>query len=134
MKKRVRAGESVLKQLWLFNQIADQAMVLASPAVSGNLVVIAAQDHNAYALDLATGQLRWKFPTAGPLDASPLIAGPRVYLASQDRRLYVLDLTTGKKLWQFTVAAPLTATPAIGRGVIVLADTAGTVYCLQPKP
>ena len=120
------------KALWEFDGIGEHAMVYGSPAISDGLAVIGARDRNVYALDLTTGKAKWTFATRGNVDASPLISSGRVYVASRDKHLYVLDLQTGKQLWKFNAARPITASPAIGAGVVVIADTAGTVRCLEP--
>jgi outer membrane protein assembly factor BamB len=120
------------KSLWEFDGVAEHAMVYGSPATADGIVVVGARDRNVYALDVATGKLLWTFPTRGDVDASPLISSGRVYIASRDRHLYVLNLKTGKELWSFNAARPISASPAIGSGVLVLADTGGTVRCLEP--
>jgi outer membrane protein assembly factor BamB len=56
-----------------------------------------------------------------------------VYVGSKDRKLYVLDLKTGRNLGEFTAKRQIIAGPSIGRGVVVVGDTGGNVYCLEPK-
>jgi outer membrane protein assembly factor BamB len=68
------------------------------------------------------------------VDSSPVISGDRVYVGSKDKRLYVLDLNTGKKLSDFVAGRGITASPAIGEGVVVIGDTGGNLYCLEPQP
>ena len=131
--KIVCYSEDGQKELWTFDQVAEQAMVYSSPAVSEGIVVAGARDRNVYALDLNTGKPIWKFPTRGDVDSSPAISGGRVYIGSKDKRLYVLDLRTGKKLFDFVAGRGITATPAIGEGVVVIGDTGGNLYCLEPS-
>jgi eukaryotic-like serine/threonine-protein kinase len=120
------------KSIWEFDDIGEHAMVYGSPAVADGIVIVGARDRNVHALDIATGKPLWNFPTRGDVDASPLISSGRVYVASRDKHLYVLDLKTGAQLWSFNAARPISASPAIGSGVLVIADTAGTVRCLEP--
>jgi outer membrane protein assembly factor BamB len=120
------------KSLWEFDGVGEHAMVYGSPAISDGIVVVGARDRNVYAVEVTSGKLLWTFPTRGDVDASPTISSNRVYIASRDRHLYVLDLKTGAPLWNFNAARPITASPAIGGGVVVIADTAGTVRCLEP--
>ena len=120
------------KLLWSFEGVAEQAMVYGSPAVADGLAVVGARDRNVYALDLATGQKKWVFPTRGEVDSSPVISGGRVYVGSKDKRLYVLDLSTGKKLWDFVATRGIVATPAIAQGALVIGDTGGSLFCLEP--
>ena len=57
----------------------------------------------------------------------------RIFIGSRDKKLYVLDLRTGQSAGEFTAGRAITASPAIGEGVVVIGDTAGDLYCLEPK-
>ena len=120
---------------WTYNQVEGQAMVYATPAVSvqHNLVVVGARDRNVHAIDLATGQRKWALKTRGDVDASALIAGDLAFVGSKDKKLYALDLKTGKAVWNFTAGRSVDAGPDINAGVVVFADSAGNVYCLEPQ-
>ena len=49
-----------------------------------------------YAVDAATGELRWRFATRGPVDdSSPTVANGRVFVGSLDHNVYALDAITG---------------------------------------
>ena len=58
-------------------------------------------DHNFYALDEATGALRWKFATGGRVTSSPAVAAGRVYIGSYDSNFYALDAASGALRWKF---------------------------------
>lgn len=124
--------EQTKKPLWTFEGVGNQAMVYSSPAIADGIVVAGARDRNVYALDLSTGEKKWNFPTRGDVDSSPLISGGRVYFGSADRTFYILDLKTGQELWTFAAGRGISAAPAIGQGVVVIADEAGSVFCLEP--
>ncbi|HSZ59391.1 MAG TPA: PQQ-binding-like beta-propeller repeat protein [Tepidisphaeraceae bacterium] len=121
------------KQLWEFAGVQNQAMVYASPAVSDGIVAVGTRDRNVYGLDLATGQKKWSFATHGDVDSSPVISAGRVYVGGKDKHFYVLDLKTGDKLWEFVASRGITATAAIADGAVVIGDTAGVLYCFEPK-
>jgi eukaryotic-like serine/threonine-protein kinase len=76
--------------------------IVSTPAVSGGRVFFGSSDHNVYALDQRTGELRWKFPTQGRVTASPALAGGTLYIGSYDGNFYALDAGSGKQLWKFT--------------------------------
>jgi outer membrane protein assembly factor BamB len=48
-------------------------------------------DHNAYALDAATGALRWKYQTGGGMYLAPVVANGVAYVGSGDGFLYALN-------------------------------------------
>jgi outer membrane protein assembly factor BamB len=127
------------KTLWKYDQVDDQqAMFYSSPAVADGIVVIGCRDRQVHAIDAKTGKRVWAVKTRGDVDATPTISAGRVYIPSKDKKLYVLDLKTGQKLWEFTAGRAITAGVAIGKDannqpVIVLGDTAGNVYCLEPQ-
>jgi outer membrane protein assembly factor BamB len=122
------------KQLWKYEEVDQQsAMFYSSPAVSDGIIVLGCRDRQVHAIDAKTGKRVWALKTRGEVDATAAISAGRVYIPSKDKRLYVLDLKTGKKLWDFVAKRAITAGPAIADGVIVFGDTAGNVFCLEPK-
>jgi len=74
---------------------------LSSPVVSDGVVAFGTGDGNIYALDQATGALKWKFHTGDVVHASPAIAGGALFVGSWDSYFYALDLATGKEKWRF---------------------------------
>ena len=74
-------------------------------------------DDTVRALDAATGELRWRFTTGGPIRFAPAVADGRCYVASDDGWLYCLDGATGEELWRFH-AAPA-ADQFLGNGRMV---------------
>lgn len=116
---------------WTYDQIGNQAMVFATPAISDGLAIVGTRDRQIHAIDISSGQRVWAYPTRGEIDASPLISDGRAFVAGKDKTLYVLDARTGKELWTFAAGRSLDAGCAIGNGTIILADSGGTVYCLE---
>ena len=81
------------------------------------------RDEHLYAVDITTGQERWKFDTRGPVDSSPAIAEGVVFFASMDGILYAVDLDTGIERWMFDIGFEISAnSPAIARGVLYFAS------------
>jgi outer membrane protein assembly factor BamB len=118
---------------WRFEAARRAAPFFASAAVSDRLVVSASRDKRVHALDRATGQEVWSFPTGGKLESSPVISGQRVYIGSLDQHLYVLDLATGKELGKHNLGGEIYASPAVGGNALVLGTTTGLVYCFAGK-
>lgn len=74
---------------------------LSSPAIDANTVYVGSGDGNIYALDAASGALRWKFRTGNVVHASPAIANGMVYIGSWDSYFYALDAASGQERWRF---------------------------------
>ncbi len=103
---------------------ADRQVVLLEPRVAGDLLIAADQWKNTYfALDRATGAVRWRVPSTragyfGPWEA-PAVGGDTLYGASSDRLITAMDLRTGRVLWRTQVANSATAAIPCGRYVLV---------------
>lgn len=74
---------------------------LSSPAVWNEAVYFGSGDGNVYALDAASGTLKWKFQTGDVVHASPAIANGTLFIGSWDSFFYALDAATGKEQWRF---------------------------------
>lgn len=100
---------------------------LSSPAVWQGTVYFGSGDHNVYALDAASGQLKWKFTTGDVVHASPAISDGTLFIGSWDSYFYALDATTGKEKWHFKTGED----PEIHNQVGIQSSAAvadGTVY------
>ena len=87
---------------------------LSSPAVAAGTVYIGSGDQHVYALDAATGTLRWSFATGDVVHASPAVVDDVVYIGSWDRNLYALAAATGRELWRYTTGNDTTIYNQIG--------------------
>src|ERR1043166_7677588 len=82
--------------------IADQYDVfLSSPVVVSGVVYFGSGDGHLYALDAASGELKWKFKTGDVIHASPAFANGVLYVGSWDSFFYAVDAATGKEKWRF---------------------------------
>ena len=69
--------------------VADAALYFGSSA-----------DNTVYCLDASTGQVRWMFPTGGPVRVAPTVWQGRVYVGSDDGYAYCLDAAGGEMVWR----------------------------------
>ncbi len=74
---------------------------LSSPVVSNGAVYFGSGDTNIYALEAASGTLKWKFKTGDVVHASPAISEGTLFVGSWDSFFYALDAVTGKEKWRF---------------------------------
>jgi eukaryotic-like serine/threonine-protein kinase len=74
---------------------------LSSPVVSNGAVYFGSGDTNIYALEAASGTLKWKFKTGDVVHASPAISDGTLFVGSWDSFFYALDAATGKEKWRF---------------------------------
>jgi outer membrane protein assembly factor BamB len=74
---------------------------LSSPVVVGGAVYFGSGDGNLYALDTASGALKWKFRTGDVVHSSPAYAEGVLYFGSWDSWFYAVDARTGAERWRF---------------------------------
>ncbi|MGB8473627.1 MAG: PQQ-binding-like beta-propeller repeat protein [Candidatus Acidiferrum sp.] len=74
---------------------------LSSPVVANGTVYFGSGDTNIYALDAATGALKWKFKTGDVVHASPVLSDGTLFVGSWDSYFYALDAAKGKVKWRF---------------------------------
>jgi outer membrane protein assembly factor BamB len=65
-----------------------RARIDASPVISGDLVYVADRSGDLSALDLATGQERWRFETGEDIGGSPAVARGRLVVATLDGTVF----------------------------------------------
>jgi len=86
-------AQQVIPDAWDFYQ--------SSPVVARGRVYFGSGDGNVYAIDAATGGLRWKFHTGDVVHSSPAIADDTLYIGSFDTWLYAIDADRGTERWRF---------------------------------
>ena len=74
---------------------------LTPPVVAAGSVFLGSDNHSVYALDAATGAVRWRFVTGGEIWASPAWWQGRLLVGSQDGWVYCLRADTGGLAWRF---------------------------------
>jgi outer membrane protein assembly factor BamB/Icc-related predicted phosphoesterase len=91
-------------EIWSFDSV--KAFVETKPLVTLRSVVFGAWDSYLYALDRATGALRWKWNNGtmarglSPAAAWPVESDGRIFIAAPDRASTVLDEGTGGVVWR----------------------------------
>ena len=115
--------------------------MIGKPVIANGVIYFAPQDGYVYAVDAATGKLRWRFQrtvnisqTVG-LDGYPALDGDTLYVASDGGAVYALDAQTGQQRWLFTLPqhGHMYAAPAAGNGLVYVSSAGGanTFYALD---
>ena len=96
---------------------------------AGNMVMIGSQDFWFYAMNSASGEVRWKYETGLGISSSPAVSEDLVVVGSKDGFLYALQTQTGRLRWRTLVGEVVTAPPVIRDGVVYI--QAGGTFALD---
>jgi outer membrane protein assembly factor BamB len=105
--------------------------VLSSPAVVDGTVYVGSTDGKVYALDAATGQVRWAYPTDGAIHSSPAVADGAVYVGSNDDDIYAINAVTGRILWRQDLKNKVASSPAVAHGIVYVGSNDHDVYAFS---
>jgi len=101
-----------------------------SPAIAGDLVIVASQFKQVDAISLETGERVWRHTLRRRADGSPVVAGDTLWIAATDGRLVALDAATGEpRPWSFESRGEFYAAPLIEGNDLIIADDNGVVRC-----
>jgi outer membrane protein assembly factor BamB len=81
-----------------------------------------------YALDAATGAIRWSAPAGAPVTASPALADGTLFVPTGDGDLVAFDATTGAVRCSAPTGSPLTVQPAVAGGVVYTGSADGSLH------
>lgn len=117
-----------LEERWSFK--AGSA-IEGAPAVVSGIVYFGSFDKHFYAVELATGKLKWKVKL-GAMKASPSVKGERVYIGDMDGRFYSLKISDGSKVWEFEAGGEITSGCNFHGNNVLIGSHDATLYCLGP--
>jgi outer membrane protein assembly factor BamB len=119
--------------VWQFDLTGNRAMkgIRSSPAAGGGLVVFGADDGAVYALDLQTGQQRWRTETNAAVAAPPSIADGKVFVGNLNGMLHAIDLESGQIRWTHNAGAPTFSNALLVREYAVFCTLGGSVLALR---
>ncbi|MFZ9583958.1 MAG: outer membrane protein assembly factor BamB [Pseudohongiellaceae bacterium] len=113
----------------------DDVEVTGGVGVGGGLVLVGTQAAEVFALDAATGEVRWQAPVSSEVLSAPATDGRVVVVQSIDGRLTGLDARNGNPLWTYEIPVPAlslrgTSSPLINANFVISAQAGGSVVSL----
>jgi outer membrane protein assembly factor BamB len=90
------------------------------------------------ALDVTSGQEKWRTEIGVPGRSAPMIADGRVFLTTIDDRLFAFTAADGRQLWTHRAAEPVTAmlgqpAPAYHRGLVIAGFGSGELAAMRAE-
>lgn len=106
--------------------------VWATPALWGDLVIVATDDGRVLGLDRADGSERWVIRLPGPLWQSPVVVDGILIQGDCDGVLHAFDITAAEPvgLWSLELGGCIESTPAVWNGQIFVGSRNGTFYAV----
>jgi len=100
-------------------QYKTDGSINSTPVIYNNTVYIGDYDRHFYALDAATGNLVWKFPSDGtgannPKNffwAKPVEINGIIYAPNLDGNVYALDAATGNLVHEYELGDSIASSP-----------------------
>lgn len=104
-----------------------------TPAVTSDLVVLAASDGGVYGLDFASGVQRWLYPSGKRSVSAPVISGDAI-IAGSGNTLLALDPATGKPKWYYLANDIIETSPVVLDGYVFFGSRDGFLYAVTDRP
>ena len=111
----------------------DRRSIQSSPSVGDGAVFFGSRDGYVYAVETATGELRWRFDQeVSWCISSPGCMDGMVFAGSSDG-LFVqaLDATTGEELWRTTIGTRVFGSPSVAGETVVTGDHDGNIRAMD---
>ncbi len=117
--------------------------VHSSAAIADSTVYVGSDSGYLYALELKTGELRWRYRIGSRIASSPAVALGRVFVGADDGAIYCFDAEAdkrladqriGRQLWRYRTGGPVVGSPLVtASGLVVVGSQDGTLYALDTK-
>jgi outer membrane protein assembly factor BamB len=104
--------------------------------VKNGVVYFGSRDSNFFAVDAATGKLKWELSDSGPVISASAISNNVVYFGTQNNFIYGLDANSGQLLWKNSTGKKdkdYITSPAISGNVLFAATHSGLVYAYSSE-
>ena len=124
------AAEALSDKLEVLWEFKTKDSIENAAAIVGDTVYVGSGDEHFYALNLKTGEQRWKFK-AGPFRAPPSVRDGKVYVGDADGKFFCLDARTGEKRWVFDTEAEILSGANFVNDSVLFGASDETLYCLS---
>jgi outer membrane protein assembly factor BamB len=123
-----------LELLWKYP--VENGAFEATPVVVDGVVYVGDLDGTFYAIDLHSGQPRWKFikpVEKASFNSAAAVRDGRVYVGDVDGNFYCLDVKSGDKLWAAKAEGEINSAANFHKDNVLFGSQDATLYCLNAK-
>ena len=126
--------------IWKFQ---SSKFFASTPTIANGLLYINCEDMNLYALDIATGALRWKYAQgpnpygSGGNWSSPTVSNGVVYFGSMDHHIHAVDAITGVSKWKtldtfyYAGGHEIQSSPSVVNGVLYIGEMTSDLIAIN---
>ncbi len=118
-----------LDVLWKF-QTKDS--IEGTAAIVGGVVYLGCLDDHLYAIDLKTGQEKWKLKV-GPIKAPVSVTDGFIYVGDLDGGFHCIEAATMKERWQFKTEGEVSSGANFAGDTVLFGSGDENLYCLTQK-
>jgi outer membrane protein assembly factor BamB len=117
----------------LWKQSFKDAAFEACAIIVGDVIYVgsAGTDGDFYALELASGAVKWKFHTEYGFVAAAAYRDGRIYVGDNEGRCYCLDAAKGDLLWKHETKAAVHSGPNFFNDKVLFTSEDGGLYVLN---
>jgi outer membrane protein assembly factor BamB len=134
----VATGETVWKRELTLNPwggatVAGDVVVVPGSTIGYYYNELKGAKGDVTALDLATGNVKWKKDVPGGVVGCAAVADGLAVVTATDGKVRAFKLADGERAWLYDAKVPLFAPPAVAGGVVYVGDLLGTIHAIDLK-
>ncbi|MBI5885549.1 MAG: PQQ-binding-like beta-propeller repeat protein [Deltaproteobacteria bacterium] len=103
----------------------------SSPVISDGVLYTGSDAGDVYAIELATGSVRWSFDADYPVEGTVSTGDGRVCFGSANGVFRCLDAATGIEAWRFQTKSGIVSSPLIRDGRVWFTSSDDRLYALS---
>jgi len=103
----------------------------ARPVSDGKTIFFTSMDKNFYAVDAASGEMKWKTDLKISAVARALLDNGTLYVGNLDGTLFAINAADGSILWEQKVGGGIWSAPLLHEGKLYVGDQSGRINILD---
>lgn len=120
---------SAIEPRWKFK---TEDEVRSGPTTFRNLAFVSSYDTNLWAIDLESGEFRWKYPTTAGIATTPVVdhSTRLVFFGSEDANFYAVDAQSGRIMWSHMTQDKIRSSARVYQEYVFFGSDDNRIYAL----
>lgn len=103
----------------------------SSPILANGMLYTGSDAGKVYAIELATGSVKWSFDAEYPVEGTPAVGGDKVCFGAANGIFRCLDIATGNEAWRFQAKSGIYSSPLILDGRVWFTSSDDRLYAFS---